>query len=182
MALLGVPEPQRRMVAGHPGGFPGYLRGCFDHVMSVALLRENYFWSVYLTGAYARESCPRYLEEASFVRLKAGLVDNVSTFTGTVTECCARQEEPITAFVLLDHMDWLAPHPRLLEAEWEEIFRVAGPEASVIFRSGGRDERFLPLSVLGRLRFERERAEALHRRDRVGTYASFHIARLAAAA
>jgi hypothetical protein len=35
--------------------------------------------------------------------------------------------------------------------------------------------------VLRRLRFERERAEALHRRDRVGTYASFHIARLAPA-
>jgi S-adenosylmethionine-diacylglycerol 3-amino-3-carboxypropyl transferase len=170
------------MVATHPGGFPGYVRDCFDHVMSVVVLRENYFWSVYLTGAYTRESCPRYLQEASFALLKAGLVENVSAFTGTVTECCARQEEPITAFVLLDHMDWLASHPRLLEAEWAEIFRVAGPGARVIFRSGGRDELFLPLCVLRRLRFERERAKALHRRDRVGTYASFHIARLAAAA
>ena len=51
----------------------------------------------------------------------------------------------------------------------------------MIFRSGGKDERFLPLSVLRRLRFERERAEALHRLDRVGTYGSFHIARLAPA-
>ena len=182
MSLVGVPEPQRRMVAGHPGGFPGYLRDCLDHVMSVALLRENYFWSVYLTGAYTAESCPRYLQEESFARLKAGLVENVSTFTGTVTECCARQEEPITAFVLLDHMDWLAPHPRLLEEEWNGIFRLAGPGARVIFRSGGSDELFLPLSVLRRLRFEHERAAELHRRDRVGTYASFHIARLALAA
>ena len=58
---------------------------------------------------------------------------------------------------------------------------MAGPGARVIFRSGGRDELFLPLSVLRRLRFERERADALHRLDRVGTYASFHIARLAPA-
>ena len=117
----------------------------------------------------------------SFSRLKAGLVENVRTFTGTVTDCLARETRPITAFVLLDHMDWLAQKPRLLEEEWAGIFRMAGPGARVIFRSGGSDELFLPLSVLRRLRFERERAEALHRRDRVGTYASFHIARLAAA-
>ena len=181
MSLLGVPEPQRRMVVERPGGFPAFLRDCLDHVMSVTILRENYFWSVYLTGSYTRESCPRYLEAGSFARLKAGLVDNVTTFTGTVTQCLALEEEPITAFVLLDHMDWLAARPHLLEEEWAGIFRVASPEARVIFRSGGKDEFFLPLSVLRRLYFERERAEALHRLDRVGTYASFHIARFAAA-
>ena len=181
MSLLGVPDPQRRMIREQPGGFPAFLRDCIDHVMSVALLRDNYFWSVYLNGSYSRESCPRYLQVESFSRLKAGLVENVRTFTGTVTESLARETRPITAFVLLDHMDWLAQKPRLLEEEWAGIFRMAGPGARVIFRSGGRDELFLPLSVLRRLRFERERAEALHRRDRVGTYASFHIARLAAA-
>lgn len=61
------------------------------------------------------------------------------------------------------------------------MFAAAGPGARVIFRSGGPDERFLPVSVLRRLYFERERAERLHRQDRVGTYASFHIARLAPA-
>jgi S-adenosylmethionine-diacylglycerol 3-amino-3-carboxypropyl transferase len=181
MALLGVPEPQRRMVLERPGGFPAFLNDCLDHVMQVALLRENYFWSVYLTGSYTRESCPRYLEPSSFARLKAGLVDNVTSFTGTVTECLARQSEPITAFVLLDHMDWLAPQPQLVEQEWDGIFRVAGPGARVIFRSGARDARVLPLSVVRRLHFEHERARMLHRRDRVGTYASFHIARLAPA-
>jgi S-adenosylmethionine-diacylglycerol 3-amino-3-carboxypropyl transferase len=181
MSLLGVPEPQRRMILERPGGFPAFLRDCIDHVMSVAPLRENYFWSVYLTGSYSRESCPRYLQEESFGRLRAGLVENVRTFTGTVTQCLAREREPVTAFVLLDHMDWLAPHPCRLEEEWGGIFRIAGPGARVIFRSGGRDELFLPLSVLRRLRFERERAEALHRLDRVGTYASFHIARFAPA-
>jgi S-adenosylmethionine-diacylglycerol 3-amino-3-carboxypropyl transferase len=181
MALVGVPEPQRLMVLARPGGFPGFLRDCLDHVMSVAPLRENYFWSVYIRGAYSRESCPRYLQQDGFARLKAGLVDSVRTFNGTVTECLDREVEPITAFVLLDHMDWLAPHPRLLEEEWNGIFRRAGAGARVIFRSGSRDETFLPLTVLRRLRFDHERAAALHRRDRVGTYASFHIARLALA-
>ncbi len=181
MSLLGVPEPQRRMVLERRGGFPAFLRDCLDHVMQVALLRDNYFWSVYLNGCYSRESCPRYLEAKSFARLKAGLVDNVTTFTGTVTEFLDREQEPITAFVLLDHMDWLVSRAGLLEQEWAGIFRSAGPNARVIFRSGGSDERFLPLSVLRRLHFERERAQALHARDRVGTYGSFHIARLAPA-
>ena len=181
MSLVGVPEPQRRMLLERRGGFPEFLRECLDHVMQVALLRDNYFWSVYLHGCYTSESCPRYLERESFARLKAGLVDNVSSFTGTVTEFLAREQEPITAFVLLDHMDWLASRAGLLEEEWAGIFRSAGPGARVIFRSGARDERFLPVSVLRRLRFERARAAALHQRDRVGTYGSFHIASLAAA-
>jgi len=176
MSLIGVPGPQREMVHASFGGVVGFLRGCLDRVMSVALLRENYFWAVYLTGAYSRESCPEYLKEAGFRRLKAGLVDNVSTFTGTVTECLSRQREPVTAFVLLDHMDWLAREPHLLEQEWEGIFAAAGEGARVIFRSGAPNARFLPPSVLRRLRFDEERAERLHGLDRVGTYASFHIA------
>jgi S-adenosylmethionine-diacylglycerol 3-amino-3-carboxypropyl transferase len=179
LALLGVPAPQRRMVHAASGGFAGFIRSCLDHVMSVSLLRQNYFWSVYLNGCYTRESCPEYLKEANFARLKAGLVNNIETFTGTVTECLTSQREPVTAFVLLDHMDWMAPEPRLLEEEWAQIFVVAAPGARVIFRSGGPDARFLPVSVLRRLAFARERAAALHRQDRVGTYGSFHIARFA---
>jgi S-adenosylmethionine-diacylglycerol 3-amino-3-carboxypropyl transferase len=150
-------------------------------VISVGLLRENYFWSVYLTGRYSRESCPEYLKEENFLRLKAGLVENVEVHTCTVTEGLARLREPATAFVLLDHMDWLALHPHLLEEEWDALCAAAAPGARVIFRSGSPDERFLPLSVLERLRFDRERARELHHRDRVGTYASFHIAQLAPA-
>ena len=178
LTLVGVPEPQRRMILARPGGFPGFLRGCLDHVMSVGLLRQNYFWTVYLHGSYTRESCPEYLKADNFARLKSGLVDHVETFTGTVTDCLARPEQAFDAFVLLDHMDWLATRPRLLEEEWQGIFRAAAPGARVIFRSGGEDVSFLPVAALRRLRFERERAAALHSRDRVGTYASFHIAHL----
>jgi S-adenosylmethionine-diacylglycerol 3-amino-3-carboxypropyl transferase len=178
MSLLGVPGPQRQMVAARDGGFVGFLRDCLDHVMSVSLLRDNYFWSVYLNGRYERRSCPEYLKPENFARLKAGLVDNVTTFTGTVTECLAAERESVSAFVLLDHMDWLAREPRLLAEEWERIFAAARRGARVIFRSGGASELFLPAFALRRLVFDRERAAALHLQDRVGTYASFHIARL----
>jgi S-adenosylmethionine-diacylglycerol 3-amino-3-carboxypropyl transferase len=168
-------------VAEAAGGLPAFLRRCLDHVMSVALLRDNYFWNVYVTGRYRRESCPEYLKPEGFAALKAGLVDRVRCVTGTVTECLRRDRGGFSAFVLLDHMDWLQDSPALLEEEWGEIFAAARPGARAIFRSGGQDARFLPLSVVRRLVFEPDRATALHGRDRVGTYGSFHIARFATA-
>ena len=56
--------------------------------------------------------------------------------------------------------------------------RGRGPRGRVIFRSGGRDAAFLPRRVRDRLSFEPDLAARLHRQDRVGTYGSFHIARL----
>jgi S-adenosylmethionine-diacylglycerol 3-amino-3-carboxypropyl transferase len=182
MTLVGVPGPQRELLAEAAGGLPAFLRRCLDHVMSVALLRDNYFWSVYVTGRYRRDCCPEYLKPESFARLKSGLVDNVRCVTSTVTDCLRQDREGFGAFVLLDHMDWLANTPHVLEEEWEQIFAAARPGARVIFRSGSSSARFLPVSVARRLLFEPERAKILHARDRVGTYGSFHIARLAPAA
>jgi S-adenosylmethionine-diacylglycerol 3-amino-3-carboxypropyl transferase len=179
MSLLGVPAPQRTMVHGHPGGFAGFLRSCLDRVMELCPLRDNYFWRVYLTGCYTQESCPEYLKRENFLRLKAGFVDRVQSFDGTVTECLAAAQRPFTAFVLLDHMDWLARHPRALLEEWTRIFAASAPNARIIFRSGGPDADFLPREVLRRLTFNADLAARLHARDRVGTYGSFHIARLA---
>jgi S-adenosylmethionine-diacylglycerol 3-amino-3-carboxypropyl transferase len=179
MSLLGVPEPQRRLLLTSEGGVVGYLRACLDHVLTVALLRENYFWAVYLNGSYEHEACPEYLKRSNFERLRAGLVDNISIRTMTVSQALAADEEPFTAFVLLDHMDWLVRHPWLLEEEWSHIFARSAAGARIIFRSGARDASFLPVAAVRRLIFDHERAEALHRRDRVGTYGSFHVARVA---
>ena len=178
LSLVGVPGPQRALVASAPGGIAGYLRSCLDHVMSVALLRENYFWSVYITGSYAREHCPEYLKAVPFARLKGGLVDNISIRTGLLADVVGRSDATYSVFVLLDHMDWLAATPSALEAEWRELAAKADPGARFIFRSGARDASFLPRSVLARLLFDEPRAAELHRLDRVGTYGSFHIAGL----
>jgi S-adenosylmethionine-diacylglycerol 3-amino-3-carboxypropyl transferase len=178
MALLGVPEPQRRLVHSHPGGVVGYLRGCLDHVLSVALLRENYFWAVYLNGRYQRDACPSYLQSTGFERLRLGLADNVRAVTATLSGALRRTRETFSAFVLLDHMDWLVQHPALIEEEWRLIFDRAARGARVIFRSGSPEASFLPPWVRARLDFDEARARALHARDRVGTYGSFHIARV----
>ena len=181
LSLLGVPGPQRDMVTRAAGGFAGFIATCLDHVMSVGLLRENYFWSVYLRGGYSADCCPEYLKPENFARLKQGLAANVRSFSGTVTQYLKGHPGPVTAFVLLDHMDWMAVEPRLVEEEWSLILAAAGRGARAIFRSGAPDARVVPPAIQTRLRFETDRARALHQRDRVGTYGSFHIAHLAAA-
>jgi S-adenosylmethionine-diacylglycerol 3-amino-3-carboxypropyl transferase len=127
----------------------------------------------------------------NFARLKAGLVDRVTTHTDSVHGFLERHDQPVTRFVLLDHMDWLSDRffP-LLEAEWQAIVDKAAPGARLIWRSGGFNTDFLDdvrVTIAGRSRgtreilaYDRDLAARLHPLDRVHTYGSFHIAELMA--
>lgn len=188
MSMLGVPHPQRKEVqAQHSGGVAGYVRTAIEYVFRTLPVADNYFWRVYLRGHYTPDCCPEYLKRDGFARLKAGLVDRVVPHTCTVTEFLHATPEPISKFVLLDHMDWMSSyHPQALAEEWEAIFDRAAPGARAIFRSAHHQPTYLDhLWVNGRdgiqpvketLRFHPEWARDLTRHDRVHTYAGFHIA------
>jgi S-adenosylmethionine-diacylglycerol 3-amino-3-carboxypropyl transferase len=188
MTLLGVPHPQRREVERqHAGGVAGFVRDAVEYVACHLPIRLNYFWSVYARGAYSPGCCPEYLRRENFLALKQGLADRISVHTSTVTEFLQRAPAPISAFVLLDHMDWLGAY-RLdaLVEEWEAILACASPGARIIFRSAHAEPAYLARVEVGRgarrrpllesLRFRRELARRLQREDRVQTYAGFHIA------
>ena len=65
-------------------------------------------------------------------------MDRITTHTCTVTEFLNRNPEPISRFVLLDHMDWLSTFGhQLLQEEWQAIVDHAAPESRIIWRSGG---------------------------------------------
>jgi S-adenosylmethionine-diacylglycerol 3-amino-3-carboxypropyl transferase len=192
MTLLGVPYAQAVTVEqSHPGGSAGFIRDCLRQVFRELPIWTNYFWTVYLRGGYTPDCCPEYLKPGPFAVLKAGLVDRISVHTATIADHLKRHAEPISKFVLLDHMDWMSSYqPQALVEEWGLIFSRAAPQARAIFRSAAHDTAFLtPLAIqadgwrsaarLGDcLRFDRQLADDLHRRDRVHTYASFHIADL----
>jgi len=102
-----------------------------------------------------------------------------------------RHGGPISRFVLLDHMDWLAGRRfPLLEAEWQAIVDRAAPHARLIWRSAGLRTEYVNRArvrlggrtrQVGRLlHYHREWAAELHRKCRVQIYGSFHIADLAA--
>ena len=114
-----------------------------------------------------------------------------SRYTGEPARAASRYDasSKISRFVLLDHMDWLANHDLSgLADEWNAIFAIAQPNARVIFRSAARHVQYLdslPVTVDGKtaplsslLRYDADRAAALHATDRTCIYGSFYIADL----
>lgn len=189
LSLLGVPLAQRKQIdEGYPGGILQFVMDRVEAVFTKIPLKDNYAWRVYLTGKYSPEACPEYLKPENFERLKAGVVDHVSTHTNTVQGFLERHDKPITRFVLLDHMDWLSRDPakKILTAEWQAIVDRSSPNARVLWRSAGLDGTFINLvevNVNGQRRklseilsYNEALAKELHVKDRVHTYGSFCIA------
>jgi S-adenosylmethionine-diacylglycerol 3-amino-3-carboxypropyl transferase len=191
MTLLGVPYPQRREVqAQHDGGVAGFIREAIEYVFRELPARTNYFWSVYVRGHYTAECCPEYLRPENFLALRRGAADVIQPHTCTVTEFLRDHGRPVSKFVLLDHMDWMASYyPEALVEEWQWILQRATPGARLIFRSAHRHPRYLQTLRIGEARrnlrelleFQDALAMSLHPRDRVHTYAGFHIADVPAA-
>lgn len=192
LALLGVPRAQRIQVeTSYPGGIVRFIQDRIEAVFTRLPFQDNYFWRVYLTGAYTSQCCPEYLQPENFARLKAGLVDRIHVRTGTFLDFLKRYTGQITRYVLLDHMDWLSSRANpILVKQWQTMIDRASPNARFLWRSGGERVDFIdPIEVkvggtkqrLGEvLTYHREWADRLHQQDRVHTYGSFSIADLAA--
>ena len=191
MTLLGVPYPQRREVqAQHDGGVGGFIREAIEYVFRELPVHTNYFWTVYVRGHYTPECCPEYLKPDNFQALRDGRADCVRPHTCTITDFLRANAAPVSRFVLLDHMDWMASYyPEALIEEWQWILARATPAARLIFRSAHHRPRYLETLPVGEARrnlrqlleFKDDLAQALHPQDRVHTYAGFHIADVPAA-
>jgi len=191
LSMLGVPPCQRRQIeTQYEGGIVQFIEDCVEAVFAKLPLADNYFWRVYMTGSYTRKCCPEYLKAESFQRLKAGLVDRISTHTDSVQAFLERHNGQISRYVLLDHMDWLSDKLfPILELEWQSIVDRAAPGTRIIWRSGGLRTEFLDnvqVQSGGKLRqlpellsMHSDLARELHEKDRVHTYGSFYIADLA---
>jgi S-adenosylmethionine-diacylglycerol 3-amino-3-carboxypropyl transferase len=193
LSFLGVPRPQRSQIdRTYSGGVSQFIEDCVETVFTKIPLRDNYFWRVYLTGQYSAECCPEYLKRDNFERLKAGQVDCIRTYTGTLLRFLESYGDKISRFVLLDHMDWLSTfHRSVLQRQWSALVERAAPQARVLWRSGGLTVDFIdPLEIVVQrqprrlgdlLHYDKTLATSLHAQDRVHTYGSFYIADLNAA-
>jgi S-adenosylmethionine-diacylglycerol 3-amino-3-carboxypropyl transferase len=192
LSMVGVPKAQRKQVEQqYDGGVVKFVQDCVETVFCKLPIADNYFWRVYMKGEYSRNCCPEYLKQENFEKLKDGLAERVKTYTNSVQGFLESHRQPISRFVLLDHMDWLSDKffP-LLELEWQAIMNRSAPNSRIIWRSGGLKTDFLDrvrVNVRGThrrlpdlLEYQRELAAELHEQDRVHTYGSFYIANLAA--
>ena len=175
--MMGVPRPQIRLIKqDYPGGVQGYVSDKLRHVLTEVLFHDNYFWRVYLTGSYTEGCCPNYLKEEHFARLRE-CAERVHVYNASVTEFLKAHPGDYTHFVLLDHQDWLAWHkPAALREEWQMILANSQPGSRILMRSASAEASFLPAETRAALRFYPQLTQALHRTDRVGTYASLHFA------
>ncbi len=180
MAMMGVPRQQVEMISReHPRGLAGYLKDKVRHVFTKIPTRDNYFWRVYIDGAYSTGCCPNYLRPENFPTLRARS-DRVRTHTASFADFLKKNPGRYSHFVLLDHQDWLASHnPEALEEEWRLILANSRPGTRILMRSASLEVDFLPEAVRKVLRFFKEKAAALHVLDRVGTYGSLHFAEVA---
>jgi S-adenosylmethionine-diacylglycerol 3-amino-3-carboxypropyl transferase len=190
LSLLGVPRSQRLQVEKeYDGGIGRFIEDSIETVFTKLPIHDNYFWRVYLTGRYSHDCCPEYLKPDNFAKLKAGLVDRVTTHTMTILDFLRAHDVSISRYVLLDHMDWLSSFSReSLRDEWQAIVDRAAPDCRLIWRSGGLSVDYvdpLEVKVAGRVRkvgelltYNQALANELHPKDRVHTYGSFYIANL----
>lgn len=191
LSMLGVPKAQRMQIdKQYPGGILSFIQDSMDAVFGKLPIHENYFWRVYITGSYTPECCPEYLKEHNFQQLKSTGASNVSVHTDSVQGFLEKGTEPISRFVLLDHMDWLSEHLfPLLELEWQAILNRAAPNTRILWRSGGLRTDFIdrvqvtrhgqPAKLPELLTYHTQQSAELHELDRVHTYGSFYIADLA---
>jgi S-adenosylmethionine-diacylglycerol 3-amino-3-carboxypropyl transferase len=186
LALTGIPPQQRQQVQRLSPDIQEYMRLQAERVIYGQRIRENYFWRLHLTGTYTPDCCPRYLEHEAFVRLKY-LVDRVTTHTATVEQFLSDGGEPISRFVLLDHMDWLTgPRAGELNKEWQAILSRSSPDARLLWRSLGLRTDFLddvvvqhrgvqrPLADL--LDYDVEAADRIRAVERVTAYGHVAVA------
>jgi len=178
MTLLGVPSAQRKMIEyeSKKAKTNEFIRQALSKIFTTTLMRHNYFWRVYLTGSYTEESCPEYLKKENFETIRNRL-DRLHIHTATISDFLEQHPVRFTHFNLLDHMDWLCENqPEELDREIGYIQKRSIDESTLLFRSAGKQNTFLPLHIRNRLHFVENNIEAWHNRSRVGTYGSTHLA------
>ena len=176
MSLVGVPRSQQELfMQKYEQGALGYIQECLRQVFCERPLHDNYFWRVYLEGAYQPACCPAYLEPDNQPVLRAR-VDRIHTHSTTLADFLREHPGPYSHFVLLDHQDWLAANdPEGLKEEWRLILKNSRPGTRILLRSAAAEVDFFPDLVRERVQFDRELAALSQSADRVGTYASTYL-------
>ncbi len=176
MCLVGVPRSQQELfITKYENGALGFIQECLRKVFTRQPVQDNYFWRLYMNGAYTETCCPSYLRPEHFTFIRS-LSDKIQTHTTTISNFLKDNPKAYSHYVLLDHQDWLAANDRpALDEEWQLILQNSRPGTRILLRSAAKEVDFFPDFVLDAVEFEKEKTAATHQRDRVGTYASVYL-------
>lgn len=177
---LGIPPAQfDELSEDARGDMAGLLRERLRKLACDFPLTDNYFaWQAFARryDTSARHAVPRYLRQENFETLQQR-IGRIEIQRANLTDrLMGEPAGSIDRFVLLDAQDWM--DDRQLVALWAEIHRTAAPGARVVFRTAGAESILpgrLPVDVLERWQYDRERSLAWHARDRSAIYGGFHL-------
>ncbi|MEM8906559.1 MAG: BtaA family protein [Bacteroidota bacterium] len=176
MCLAGVPKAQQALIQqSYEGGNVEYIQACLRNVFTELTVEDNYFYQVYFRGAYTEACCPEYLKPINFSALQH-LQNRISTYNVTLSDFLQQNPGTYSHYILLDHQDWLAAHDvPALEQEWQLILKNSQPGTRILLRSAAIKIDFFPAFVKERVYFDDNLTKAIHKEDRVGTYASVYL-------
>jgi S-adenosylmethionine-diacylglycerol 3-amino-3-carboxypropyl transferase len=133
--FAGVPAQQANLT----GNILEYLLDRFRILISNHLMKENYFWQVYLYGSY-RNSTPAYLKKGNFLKLKEN-TGRIRIHTASIEDFMNNTETNYDVVNLLDYQDWIYDNPAKMNRLWNLIDKRTHPGSKVIFRSASDDIR-----------------------------------------
>ena len=186
MSMLGVPHPQKKEVERqHENGVAGFVREAVDCVFRSLPLWTNYFWTLYLRGRYARRLLPRIPAAGELCRAQGR--------AGRAHRSAYLHRHRIPARHARAHLPLRPARPHGLDEQLlsagagrrvgRDHARAPRPARASFSAARIALRRYLDGLRLGdgralrdRLEFHDDLSAALQPRDRVHTYAGFHIA------
>lgn len=177
LSLFGIPDQQYELVKKHNEYQDMYkfVVGSLSTVFKEFKLSENYFWYLYINGQYSRETCPNYLKQDNFELLKQN-ADKVNLITDTFYNVLEKSaDNSFTHIILLDHFDWFWKDKDTQLRVWEQIKRVAEPNAKILFRSAASTRDYLIPEIQNGIEYRDDLTDGFTNRGRVGTYGSVNF-------
>jgi S-adenosylmethionine:diacylglycerol 3-amino-3-carboxypropyl transferase len=134
---------------------------------------SNFFMHRLWRGRFpSSEDLPPYLQRRNHALLR----ENLDRITWHSADLCTflrtLPTSSLQAFNLSNILDWSDEEP--YQKLWEEIDRVAAPNARVFLRSFLSD-RALPTTVAGRWKLAADRSSRIARAERVGYYSRYEL-------
>ncbi|MCC6578960.1 MAG: BtaA family protein, partial [Phycisphaeraceae bacterium] len=177
---LGIPPSQHSVMKEESGGrlIELYQQRLYKLACGFPM-EDNYFaWQAFgrRYDHERRRALPDYLRQENHELLRRS-IDRVQTHNVSLIEYLKAQPAgALNRFVLLDSQDWMPAG--VIAALWEQIHRVGGEGARIIFRTAGERspvEAALPPSLRRHFVYEETLSRQLHEQDRSAIYGMFHV-------
>ncbi|RNC80106.1 MAG: DUF3419 family protein [Balneola sp.] len=174
LSFVGVPKSQIEAI----GDLNVFMRDSLRYVFVEQNPINNYFWRVYIEGAYTKSCCPDYLKEENFQLLREQL-ENLHISTGGIKHFLSATDQQFDNIVLLDYMDWLTTDKQSeLSNTWKLLLKKIRNNGQVLFRTAHRNADFLPDFIHEQINIEQVEQDWVQKNDRVGTYSGTYVGTL----